>query len=104
MTAYRIQFRSDFRDGAEVLRVTGPWATKEPLHRLRDDCIYLHRFRTLEKARFVVGRFVQQYNSGRLLQRDGYATPAAVRCELARVADWSRSALVRNTGGCTRAT
>jgi putative transposase len=53
---------------------------------LKEECIYVHHFRTLEEARFVIGRFIQQYNSDWLLQRHGYKTPAEVRCEYARKA------------------
>ncbi len=51
---------------------------------LKEECLYVHRFRTLEEARFVIGRFIQQYNTEWLLQRHGYKTPAEVRCEFAR--------------------
>ena len=30
---------------------------------LKQECIYEHPFRTLEETRFVIGRFIQQYNS-----------------------------------------
>lgn len=53
---------------------------------LKEECIYLHQFRTLEEARLVIGAFIQQYNSEWLLQRHGYKTPAEVRCEFARLA------------------
>ncbi|MDQ3309075.1 MAG: IS3 family transposase [Gemmatimonadota bacterium] len=53
---------------------------------LKEECIYVHRFRTLEEARFVIGRFIQQYNSEWLLQRHGYKTPAEVRKQLTRKA------------------
>lgn len=53
---------------------------------LKEECLYVHQFQTLEEARLVIGRFVQQYNSEWLLQRHGYMTPAEVRCEFARKA------------------
>jgi transposase InsO family protein len=46
---------------------------------LKEECIYVHRFRTLEEARFAIGRFIRQYNHKWLLQRHGYMTPAEVR-------------------------
>lgn len=51
---------------------------------LKEECIYVHHFRTLEEARFTIGRFIQQYNSEWLLQRHGYKTPAEVRQQFAR--------------------
>jgi transposase InsO family protein len=53
---------------------------------LKEECIYVHRFRTLEEARFVIGRFIQRDNSEWLLQRHGYKTPAEVRQQLTRKA------------------
>ncbi len=53
---------------------------------LKEECIYVHRFQTLEEARFVIGRFIRQYNSEWLLQRHGYMTPAEVRKQLTRKA------------------
>lgn len=53
---------------------------------LKEECIYLHRFRTLEEARAVLRAFVQRYNTQWLLQRHGYRTPAEVRQELTRMA------------------
>jgi putative transposase len=53
---------------------------------LKEECLYVHRFRTLEEARFGIGRFIQQYNSEWLLQRHGYKTPAEVRQQHTRKA------------------
>ena len=53
---------------------------------LKEECIYVHHFHSLEEARFVIGRFIQQYNSEWLLQRHGYKTPAEVRQQLTRKA------------------
>ena len=53
---------------------------------LKEECTYVHRFRTLEEARFVIDRFIQQYNSEWLLQRHGYKTPAEVRQQFTRMA------------------
>jgi len=39
----------------------------------------LHLPARLEKARAVIGTFVERYNNGRLLQRHGYMTPASAR-------------------------
>ena len=43
---------------------------------LKEECIYLHDFETLEEAREVIGAFIERYNNGWLLQRHGYMTPA----------------------------
>lgn len=51
---------------------------------LKEECLYVHQFRTLEEARFVIGRFIQDYNTEWVLQRHGYKTPAEVRSELIR--------------------
>ena len=53
---------------------------------LKEECIHVHHFRTLEEARFTITRFIQQYNSEWLLQRHGYKTPAEVRQQLTRKA------------------
>ena len=51
---------------------------------LKEECIYLHDFDTLEEARAVIGAFIDRYNNGWLLQRHGYTTPARVRQKLSR--------------------
>lgn len=53
---------------------------------LKEECLYVQRFRTLEEARFAIARFIRQYNTEWLLERHGYRTPAEVRCELSRKA------------------
>ena len=50
----------------------------------KEECIYLNDFATLEEAREVIGAFIERYNSGWLLQRHGYLTPAQAREELGR--------------------
>ncbi len=51
---------------------------------VKEQCIYVHRFRTPEEARFTVGRFLQRYHSEWLLQWHGDKTPAEVRQPLTR--------------------
>jgi len=46
---------------------------------LKEECLYLHDFRTLEEARGVIGEFVERYNREWLIERHGYRTPTAVR-------------------------
>ena len=51
---------------------------------LKEECVYLHDFETLEEAREVIGAFIERYNNGWLLQRHGYLTPARAREKLGR--------------------
>ncbi len=53
---------------------------------LKEECLYLHDFATLEQARQVIGEFIERYNRAWLLERHGYRTPAEVRRALARQA------------------
>ncbi len=53
---------------------------------LKEECIYVHHFRTLEEARFAIGTFIRCYNHEWLLERHGYMTPAEVRSQLTRLA------------------
>ena len=54
------------------------------IRRLKEECIYLHNFETLEETRAVIGAFVERYNNGWLLQHHGYMTPASAREKLSR--------------------
>jgi hypothetical protein len=49
---------------------------------LKEQCLYLHDFESLEEAREAIAGFVQRYNRGWLLERYGHKTPAQVRQEL----------------------
>jgi transposase InsO family protein len=53
---------------------------------LKEECLYLHDFKSLEEAREVIGEFIERYNQGWLLERHGYRTPAEVRRDLTRKA------------------
>lgn len=46
---------------------------------LKEECLYLHDFATLDEARRVIGAFIKQYNQEWLLERHGHRTPAEVR-------------------------
>jgi putative transposase len=46
---------------------------------LKEECLYLHDFESLEQARELIGEFIEKYNRGWLLERHGYRTPAEVR-------------------------
>ena len=54
------------------------------IRRLKEECIHLREFETLEEAREVIGAFIERYNNGWLLQRHGYLTPARAREKLSR--------------------
>ncbi len=53
---------------------------------LKEECLYLHDFRTLDEAREVIGEFIEQYNREWLLERHGHRTPADVRRALTQQA------------------
>jgi transposase InsO family protein len=53
---------------------------------LKEECLYLHDFATLDEARQVIGEFIERYNREWLLERHGYRTPAEVRRALSRQA------------------
>ena len=46
---------------------------------LKEECLYLHDFESLEEARAIIGAFIQRYNEQWILERHGYRTPAEVR-------------------------
>ncbi len=46
---------------------------------LKEECLYLHDFQTLEEAREVIGEFIERYNREWLIERHGHRTPTAVR-------------------------
>lgn len=49
---------------------------------LKEECLYLHDFESLEHARRVIAEFIARYNTQWLLERHGYRTPADVRLAL----------------------
>ena len=42
---------------------------------LKEQCLYLHRFQTLEEARAIIGEFIDRYNPEWLIERLGHRTP-----------------------------
>ena len=48
---------------------------------LKEQCLYLHRFQTLEEARQVTAEFIDRYNREWLIERLDYRTPAQARAE-----------------------
>jgi putative transposase len=79
----------DFRAGLTFLGIrSSPAFVGEPegngvaeraFRTIKEQCLYLHRFRSLEEARQVIGEFVARYNEQWLVARLGYQPPAAVR-------------------------
>ncbi len=53
---------------------------------LKEECLYLHDFDSLEEARQIIGAFIEAYNHGWILERHGYMTPTQARHELTRMA------------------
>jgi len=53
---------------------------------LKEECLYLHDFATLDEARQVITEFIERYNREWLLERHGHRTPADVRASLTRQA------------------
>jgi hypothetical protein len=53
---------------------------------LKEECLYLHDFESLEEARMVIGEFIERYNRGWLVERHGHKTPAEIREQLTRMA------------------
>ena len=53
---------------------------------LKEECLYLHDFETLDEARAVIGEFIERYNREWLLERHGHRTPTDVRRTLMRKA------------------
>ena len=46
---------------------------------LKEECIYLHDFESLDEAREIIGAFIRRYNEQWILERHGYRTPAEAR-------------------------
>lgn len=46
---------------------------------LKEECLYLHDFASLDEARRVIGEFIAQYNTHWMLERHDYRTPVDVR-------------------------
>jgi transposase InsO family protein len=48
---------------------------------LKEQCIYLHQFRSLEEARQVIAAFISRYNAEWLIERLGHRTPSQARAD-----------------------
>src|SRR5262249_58545842 len=54
---------------------------------LKEQCLWLHRFDTLDQARAIINGFIERYNHEWLIERLDHRTPATARQEmLARAA------------------
>jgi transposase InsO family protein len=53
---------------------------------LKEECLYLHDFESLDQARKIIGEFVERYNAEWMLERFDYKTPAEVRESFIEVA------------------
>jgi transposase InsO family protein len=51
---------------------------------LKEQCIYLHQFGSLEEARRIIAEFIARYNHEWLIERPGHRTPAQARADAAR--------------------
>jgi len=49
------------------------------LRTLKEQVLWVHRFRNLEEARQLIGEFIARYNGEWLIQRLGYRSPAQAR-------------------------
>jgi putative transposase len=51
---------------------------------LKGQCLYLHRFQSLEEAGRLIGEFIARYNHAWLIERLGHRTPVQARAEAER--------------------
>jgi putative transposase len=51
---------------------------------LKEQCVYLHHFESLEQARAIIAAFIERYNTQWLIERLGHRTPAQARAEATR--------------------
>ena len=55
---------------------------------LKEQCLYVHQFTSLEEARELIEEIIQRYNSEWLIERPGYRTRSEVRTPAA----WAEAA------------
>lgn len=51
---------------------------------LKEQCLYLHQFESLDQARQIIGAFIQRYNHDWLIERLGHRTPMQARLDALR--------------------
>jgi putative transposase len=79
----------DFRAGLTFLGITpspafvgepqGNGVAERAFRTVKEQCLYLHRFQTLEEARQGIADFIARYNEGWLVAKLGYRPPAVAR-------------------------
>jgi putative transposase len=53
---------------------------------LKEQCLWLHRFDTLDQARVIISTFIERYNQEWLIERLDHRTPATARREMLTMA------------------
>ena len=53
---------------------------------LKEQCLWLHRFDTLDQAQAIISAFIERYNHEWLIERLEYRTPATARREMLALA------------------
>lgn len=53
---------------------------------LKEQCVWLHRFATLDEARAIIGAFIERYNHEWLIGRLNHRTPAVARRDMLAMA------------------
>jgi transposase InsO family protein len=81
----------DFRSEIAYLGITSsPAYVGEPegngiaerfIRTLKEQCLYLHRFRDLEEARARIAKFIETYSTDWRLERLGYRSPLEARSD-----------------------
>ncbi len=56
-----------------------PSSIEDQVRHAEGQCIYLHRFGSLEQAHAIIAAFIERYNHEWLIERLGYRTPADVQ-------------------------
>src|SRR5262245_13020870 len=51
---------------------------------LKEQCIYLYQFRSLQEAQRIIAEFITRYNTEWLIERLGHRTPAQARADAQR--------------------
>ena len=53
---------------------------------LKEQCLWLHRFETLDQARAIIGAFIERYNHEWLIERLDHRTPTGRAEEMVAMA------------------
>jgi len=63
-----------------------PRVAERFIRTLKEECLYLHDFQSLEEARAIISAFIERYNHRWILERHRYKTPTQARDHLTRKA------------------